>query len=68
MPKNNCRVWLINPLTKGYQIDTIDENGKPLKWGTPTKKHAVNSIIYKIPANHQIIITDMGEINNAENK
>ena len=56
------KVFLINPLASGYQIDTTDEKGNPIKWGITTKKNAVNKILTKIPANHQILITDMGEI------
>jgi len=60
------KVFLINPLTKGYQIDTTDEKGNPIKWGCTTKKNALNAVLNRIPANHQILITDMGEINHAD--
>lgn len=58
----NHKPFLITPLNKGYNIDSVDESGKPIKWGSSTKKNAVNSAISKIPSNHQILITDMGEV------
>jgi len=55
--------FLISPLDKGYQADTVDGEGRPQKTGHNSRKNAIDSIMRKIPANHQILITDMGEVN-----
>jgi hypothetical protein len=59
----NHKPFLISPLDKGYQTDTVDGEDRPQKTGHTSRKNAVNSIMRKIPASHQILITDMGECN-----
>lgn len=59
----NHKSFLISPLSKGFQVDTIDENGKPIKTGHTSGKNAWNSVKSKIKSTHQILITDMGEVN-----
>ena len=60
--KQERNSFIISPLDKGFQIDSVDELGKPIKWGSSNKKNAINSAVNKIPKKHQIIIIDMGEI------
>ena len=55
------KAYVITPLHKGYQVDTYIE-GKPHKSGHRSRKDAINNILHSIPASHQLIITDLGEI------
>ena len=53
--------YLIDPKNKGFVVDYL-ENGKPRQSAHSSRKLALGSIINKIPANHQLLITDMGEV------
>jgi hypothetical protein len=53
--------YLIDPKNKGFVVDYL-ENGKPCQSAHSSRKLALGSIINKIPANHQLLITDMGEV------
>ena len=53
--------YLINPQDIGYVIDFY-EAGKNKKSAHNTRKNTVQFILNKIPSNHQILITDMGEV------
>ena len=53
--------YLIDPKDKGFVVDYL-ENGKPRQSAHSSRKNAIGSVIYKIPANHQLLITDMGEV------
>lgn len=54
--------FLIDPKEKGFVVDYLDINGEPRQSAHSSRKRAIISIIYKIPANHQLLITDMGEV------
>jgi hypothetical protein len=53
--------YLIDPKDKGFVVDYL-ENGKPRQSAHSSRKLALSSIISKIPVNHQLLITDMGEV------
>ena len=53
--------YLIDPKNKVFVVDYL-ENGKPCQSAHSSRKLALGSIINKIPANHQLLITDMGEV------
>ena len=53
--------YLIDPKDKGFVVDYL-ENGKPRQSAHSSRKNAIGSVIYKIPVNHQLLITDMGEV------
>jgi hypothetical protein len=61
-PEKN-KAFLIDPKAKGFVVDYLDENGKPRQSAHSSRKLALSSIISKIPTSHQLLITDMGEIN-----
>ena len=52
--------YLIDPRNKGFVVDYL-KDGKPCQSAHSSRKLALSSIISKIPANHQLLITDMGE-------
>lgn len=53
------------PLDEGYQVDTTDDEGIPVKSGHSKRTNAINRVVKDIPRNHQLIIVDMGEVNHA---
>ena len=55
--------YLIDPRNKGFVVDYL-KDGKPCQSAHSSRKLALSSIISKIPVNHQLLITDMGEIKN----
>lgn len=63
--KIDTRPFIVTPLTKGYQVDTL-VNKKPYNSGHSSRRSAINDILRQIPVNHQIIIADMGEVNYAK--
>jgi hypothetical protein len=63
--KTERKPYLISPLDKGFQVDSIKQ-GKPHKSGHSARKNAINAVLRQIPVNHQITIIDMGEVNYAK--
>ena len=61
MKQDHKPTYLIDPKDKGFVVDYL-ENGKPRQSAHSSRKLALGSIINKIPAKHQLLITDMGEV------
>lgn len=60
------KVYILSPKTEGYQIDTRDDSGEVVQYAHNSRKNAINRIMREIPTNHQLIISDMGEVNHAK--
>jgi hypothetical protein len=54
-------VYVINPMDKGYVVDYYEE-GKLKHSAHSTRDKAFNFFKHRTPANHQVILTDMGEM------
>jgi len=53
--------FVISPKNQGYLIDALID-GKPVQWASSARNRAVNKVLRSIPANHQFMMVDLGEM------
>jgi len=63
--KQTQPAFVISPKNQGYLIDALID-GKPVQWASSARNRAVNKVLRSIPANHQFMMVDMGEMKNGK--
>jgi hypothetical protein len=50
-----------NPI-RSHTCSHCGTTGKPVQWASSARNRAVNKVLRSIPANHQFMMVDLGEM------